>query len=77
MSGLTLKPTVSWSHDVSGYGPEPGSQFYEGRMILGTALAAEYMNTYTANISYTNYFDTDYWDLDDRDFISLSIGMNY
>lgn len=77
MSGLTLKPTVSWSHDVNGYGPEPGSQFYEGRMILGTALSAEYMNTYFGNISYTHYFDTDYWDLDDRNFISLSIGMNY
>jgi len=77
ISGLTLKPTVSWSHDVSGYGPEPGSQFYEGRMILGTALAAEYMNTYTANLSYTNYLSTDYWDLDDRDFVSLNIGVNF
>lgn len=77
VSGLTLKPTVSWSHDVKGYGPEPGSQFYEGRMILGTALSAEYMNTYFSNLSYTHYFDTDYWDLDDRNFISLSIGMNY
>ncbi|HKM15216.1 MAG TPA: DUF1302 domain-containing protein [Marinospirillum sp.] len=77
ISGLTLKPTLSWSHDVSGYGPEPGSQFYEGRMILGTALAAEYMNTYTANLSYTNYLTTDYWDLDDRDFVSLSVGVNF
>lgn len=77
ISGLTLKPTLSWSHDVKGYGPEPGSQFYEGRMILGLALGAEYRNTYFGNLSYTNYFDTDYWDLDDRDFISLSVGMNY
>lgn len=77
IGGLTLKPTLSWSHDVKGYGPEPGSQFYEGRMILGAALGAEYRNTYFGNLSYTHYFDTDYWDLDDRDFISLSIGMNY
>jgi|GEM_PF-323439 hypothetical protein len=77
VGGLKLKPQLSWSHDVSGYGPEPGSQFYEGRMILGTALGAEYMNTYFGNLSYTSYFDTDYWDLDDRDFVSLSVGMNY
>lgn len=77
ISGLTLKPTLSWSHDVSGYGPEPGSQFYEGRMILGTSLGAEYMNTYTANLSYTNYLTTDYWDLDDRDFVSLNVGINF
>lgn len=77
ISGLTLKPTLSWSHDVKGYGPEPGSQFYEGRMILGTALGAEYMNTYTANLSYTNYLTSDYWDLDDRDFVSLSLGVNF
>ena len=77
VGGLTLKPMLSWSHDVSGYGPEPGSQFYEGRQILGLALGAEYMNTYFANISYTHYFDTDYWDLDDRNFMSLSVGVNY
>ncbi|MDR9466852.1 DUF1302 domain-containing protein [Marinospirillum sp.] len=77
VGGLKLKPSLSWSHDVSGYGPEPGSQFYEGRMIMGTALGAEYMNTYFGNLSYTSYFDTDYWDLDDRDFVSLSVGMNY
>ncbi|WP_404415315.1 DUF1302 domain-containing protein [Marinospirillum sp.] len=77
VGGLKLKPSLSWSHDVSGYGPEPGSQFYEGRMIMGTALGAEYMNTFFGNLSYTSYFDTDYWDLDDRDFVSLSVGMNY
>ncbi|SFC28542.1 Protein of unknown function [Marinospirillum celere] len=77
VGGLTLKPSFSWSHDVSGYGPEPGSQFYEGRMILGTELAAEYMNTYFGRIGYTHYFDTDYWDLDDRNFASISVGMNY
>ncbi|ODC04499.1 hypothetical protein BFW38_14125 [Terasakiispira papahanaumokuakeensis] len=77
IGGLTLKPTLSWSHDVEGYGPEPGSQFYEGRQIIGFAMNAEYLNTYTASLSYTDYLDTDYWDLDDRDFISLSLGMNY
>lgn len=79
IGGLTLTPTVSWTHDVSGYGPEPGSQFYEGRKIIGTSLGAEYMNTYTANLSYTHYLSSgsDYWDLDDRDFISLSLGVNF
>lgn len=79
VGGLTLKPTLSWSHDVNGYGPEPGSQFYKGRKIVGTALGAEYMNTYTANLSYTHYLTSgnDYWDLDDRDFISLSLGVNF
>lgn len=77
VGGLTLKPSLSWSHDVSGYGPEPGSQFYEGRMIMGTELAAEYQNTYFGRIGYTHYFDTDYWDLDDRNFASISVGMNY
>lgn len=79
IGGLTLTPRVSWSHDVSGYGPEPGSQFYEGRKILGTAIGAEYMSTYTAELSYTHYLNSgsDYWDLDDRDFISLSLGVNF
>ncbi|SEI67118.1 Protein of unknown function [Allopseudospirillum japonicum] len=77
VSGLTIKPTLAWSHDVQGYGPEPGAQFYEGRKIIGLSLAAEYLNTYQASLSYTEYLKTDYWDLDDRDFIAISLGMSY
>ena len=34
-------------------------------------------NTYTASLSYTDFFGGDYNTLTDRDFIALSFGVNF
>jgi hypothetical protein len=56
-AGVNLKPNVAWSHDVEGYSPGPGGNFEEGRKAVSLGLDAEYQNTYTASLSYTNFFD--------------------
>ena len=76
-AGVNLKPSVAWSHDVDGYSPGPGGNFEEGRKAVSLGLEAEYLNTYTANLSYTNFFDGKYTTVDDRDFVALSFGMNF
>lgn len=76
-AGVNLKPSVAWSHDVSGYSPGPGGNFEEGRKAVSLGLDAEYQNTYTASLSYTNFFDGKYTTVDDRDFIALSFGVNF
>ena len=76
-AGVNLKPSVAWSHDVSGYSPGPGGNFEEGRKAVSLGLDAEYQNTYTAGLSYTNFFDGKYTTVDDRDFVALSFGMNF
>ncbi|MDB6141154.1 MAG: type secretory pathway, adhesin AidA [Pseudomonas sp.] len=76
-AGINLKPSVAWSHDVKGYSPGPGGNFEEGRKAVSLALDAEYQNTYTANLSYTNFFGGDYSTVDDRDFVALSFGVNF
>lgn len=76
-AGVNLKPSVAWSHDVKGYSPGPGGNFEEGRKAVSLGLEAEYQNTYTANLSYTNFFDGKYTTVDDRDFVALSFGMNF
>ncbi|WLH80267.1 DUF1302 domain-containing protein [Pseudomonas sp. FP2335] len=76
-AGINLKPSVAWSHDVSGYSPGPGGNFEEGRKAVSLGLDAEYQNTYTAGLSYTNFFDGKYTTVDDRDFVALSFGMNF
>ena len=76
-AGVNLKPSVAWSHDVKGYSPGPGANFEEGRKAVSLGLDAEYQNTYTANLSYTNFFDGKYTTVDDRDFVALSFGMNF
>ena len=72
-AGVNLKPNLSWSHDVDGYGPT----FNEGNKAISVGLDAEYQNTYTASLSYTDFFGGEYNTNIDRDFVALSFGVNF
>jgi hypothetical protein len=74
-AGVNLRPSVSWSHDVDGYGPN--GLFNEGAKAASVGLNAEYQNTYTADLSYTDFFGGEYNTGVDRDFVALSFGMNF
>ncbi|CAD5106762.1 DUF1302 domain-containing protein [Zestomonas carbonaria] len=73
IAGINLKPNIAWSHDVDGYGPV----FNEGAKAISLGIDAEYRNTYTASLSYTDFFGGDYNTQVDRDFIALSFGVNF
>ena len=77
MAGLNLKPNLAWAHDVSGYSPAPDNTFQEGRKAISLGLDAEYQNTYTSSLSYTNFFGGRYNTLSDRDFMTLSVGLKF
>lgn len=72
---LTLRPSLSWSQDVSGYAPEPG--YSEGAKSVTAALDAEYRHRYTTTLSATSFFGGDYNINRDRDYLSLSVGVNF
>ncbi|RWU21449.1 DUF1302 domain-containing protein [Pseudomonas alkylphenolica] len=74
-AGVNLKPSVAWSHDVDGYGPN--GLFNEGAKAVSLGLDADYRNAYTAGISFTNFFGGDYNPTTDRDFLALSLGMSF
>ena len=76
-AGINLKPVIAWSHDVEGFAPQPGGAFREGNQSLGLTLKADYLNTYNASIGYTQYMGGDYNALEDRDFASISLGMQF
>ncbi|MCJ8169784.1 DUF1302 domain-containing protein [Atopomonas sediminilitoris] len=76
-AGINLKPSLSWSHDVEGFSPGPGGNFEEGRKAVSIGLDADYLNTYTAGVSYTDFFGGDYNTLVDRDFVSVNFGMSF
>ncbi|CAM2933146.1 MULTISPECIES: DUF1302 domain-containing protein [Pseudomonas] len=76
-AGVNLKPNVAWSHDVKGYSPGPGGNFEEGRKAVSLGVDAEYQNTYTVGLNYTNFFGGKFTTVDDRDFIALSAGVNF
>ena len=77
ISGGVLKPMIAWSHDVEGYAPQPGGAFKEGEQSLGLSLTLDYMSAYTASISYTQYMGGDYSLVSDRDFASISMGVQF
>jgi len=74
-AGVNLRPSVSWSHDVDGYGPN--GLFGEGNKAVSLGLDAEYQNTYTASLAYTDFFGGKYNTSVDRDFVALSFGVNF
>ncbi|MEO4046259.1 DUF1302 domain-containing protein [Pseudomonas sp. CAU 1711] len=76
-AGINLRPSVAWSHDVDGYSPGPGANFEEGRKAISLGVEAEYQNTYTASLSYTDFFGGDYNTSVDRDFVAFSVGASF
>nr|WP_024307170.1 DUF1302 domain-containing protein [Pseudomonas sp. P818] len=74
-AGVNLKPNVSWSHDVDGYGPN--GLFNEGAKAVSFGVDADYRNTYTASLSYTDFFGGKYNTAVDRDFLALSFGVSF
>jgi len=76
-AGVNVTPRAVWSHDVKGYGPEPGGTFIEGQQSLDLSLNLDYLSTYKASVSYTQYLGGKYTTRSDRDFASLSVGMQF
>ncbi len=73
IAGINLQPNIAWSHDVDGWGPN----FEEGAKAISLGLNADYANTYTASLSYTDFFGGDFNTNVDRDFVALSFGVNF
>jgi hypothetical protein len=73
--GVDLRPNLAWSHDVRGYGTEPG--FNEGSKAISLGIDASVLSTYSANLSYTDFFGGDYNTNIDRDFVALSFGVAF
>ncbi|WP_321347838.1 DUF1302 domain-containing protein [Halopseudomonas oceani] len=72
-AGINLSPTLAWSHDVEGYGPN----FSEDGKSVSVALNADYANKYSASISYTDFFDGKYNTAVDRDFAAVSFSVSF
>ncbi|QGW77546.1 DUF1302 family protein [Pseudomonas alkylphenolica] len=73
IAGINLSPNLAWSHDVDGVGPN----FEEGNKAVSLGLDADYLNTYTASLSYTDYFGGKWNTNTDRDYVALSFGVNF
>ena len=77
-AGVNMTPQLAWGHDVKGYAPGPGANFYEGRKSLGLSVRADYLNQYSATLAYTNFFGGGVHNtLNDRDNLALSVAYSF
>ncbi|HCB39439.1 MAG TPA: hypothetical protein DEP79_07095 [Gammaproteobacteria bacterium] len=78
LGGVNLRPTISFSHDVSGNSASPVSNFLQNRKALGLSLEAVLLNDYSVKASYTDFYGAEpYNQLADRDYYSLSATASF
>lgn len=76
-AGVSLQPTIDWQHDVSGYSPDPGQQFHEGRKSFGLSVEALYAQKYSMTIGYRDFNGGSHNTLEDKDFASINFAVSY
>jgi hypothetical protein len=75
-SGLTLKPTLFFASDVSGYSVD--GQFNSGRRAIQASLIGEFAKHWTVQLSSVTYSHSASWDaLRDRDYYSASLKVSF
>ncbi len=78
LGGLGVRPVLVWTHDFKGTGAGPGVAFIEERKSITAGLNLNYNNRWTAQLSYTSFFDgTPTNLLADRDFLSFNLTFYY
>jgi hypothetical protein len=78
IGAINLTPRLEWRHDVYGNTPGPGGNFIEGTKVVTVGLGANYQNSWTADMSYTNFFGAGSQNLfQDRDFFVFSLGYSF
>jgi hypothetical protein len=71
-SAYTVSPRFAFNSDVNGTSPGPGGNFLEDRKSLTLGVEANYLNQWSADISYTRFYGAKALNLiGDRDFVSV------
>ncbi len=78
IGAVTLSPRIAWAHDVDGITPGPGGNFIEHRKAITFGLGASYQSTWSADLSYTEFFGAGRYNLiNDRDFVAFNIKYSF
>lgn len=76
LNGLTVFPSLFWSHDVEGYSVD--NAILEDRTAMNIGLKFEYFKKYTVDFNYAIFGDNaDYDTLRDRDFYSVTFSVTF
>lgn len=74
-AGVNLTPAITWKHDVNGVAPN--GTFNEGKQSFSVALGGDYAESYSASISYTSFLTSRFDVAQDRDHLSVTVGMSF
>ena len=78
IGAVTLSPRIAWAHDVDGNSPGPGGNFIEHRKAITFGLGASYQSTWSADLSYTDFFGAGRYNLvNDRDFVAFNVKYSF
>lgn len=74
LPSTVVSPSLVFRHDVHGF----SQNFQEGQMSLAAGVSATYQQKYAAELAYTSFFGSnDFSTVDDRDFASLALKVNF
>lgn len=77
-TAFTVSPRIAFNHDVNGITPGPGGNFLEGRKSLTVGVAADYLNRWVFDLSYTDFSGAGTFNqIADRDFASFSVRYSF
>ena len=85
LSGVDLRALLNINHDVNGTSAIPGGSFTDGAKAIGVGVEADWQNTWSVSLTYTNFFGDGTLTtgapstntLDDRDNIGLAIKYRF
>jgi hypothetical protein len=78
LGAIKLSPRFAFAHDVDGVSPGPGGNFIEDRKALTLGLNFDFQSTWSADISYTDFFGASRYNLiNDRDFIAANFKYSF
>jgi len=73
---ITINPTLAWRHDFRG--TTPNATFIENRKAISLGVTVDYLQTYGASLTYSNYLHEHRKDLvHDRDFVSMNLTYRF
>ena len=77
-TAFTLSPLLAFNQDVNGTTPGPGGNFIDGRKSVTVGVQANYLDQWTFDLNYTNYFGGGEFNLlQDRDFASFVVKYSF
>ena len=77
-SAFTVSPRIAFGQDVNGTSPGPGGAFIDGRKLLTVGVEANYLNRWSMDLSYTDYFGAGQFNLlNDRDFLAFVVKYSF